>query len=170
MIMRKNKKGQMDGVFNALGGIAIAVVVLAITLVITFIVISQGKVSVADTIATSSVTASAETVTNASYSALDSAPIEGSQACGTVVDAVSFDVIASGNYTCADAGITWNGVQTGYNSSLLVNYTFKARDGGYNASVTLENAVDTIPAWVPLLIIAVVGGILLSLVALLKRR
>ena len=40
----------------------------------------------------------------------------------------------------------------------------------YNATVTLTNAVATIPAWIPLVIIAVIGSVLLGLVALFRRR
>lgn len=39
----------------------------------------------------------------------------------------------------------------------------------YNATLTLAEAVDTIPGWVPLIVIAVIGSILLGLVALFKR-
>jgi len=34
----------------------------------------------------------------------------------------------------------------------------------------LQSAVDTIPGWVPLIIIAAIGSILLGLVALFRRR
>ena len=40
---------------------------------------------------------------------------------------------------------------------------------GYNATVTLQAAVATIPGWVPLIVIAVIGSILLGLVALFRR-
>lgn len=40
----------------------------------------------------------------------------------------------------------------------------------YNATITLGNAVATIPPWVPLIVIAVIGGVLLSLVALFRKK
>ena len=44
--------------------------------------------------------------------------------------------------------------------------TFSA---GYNGTIVLESAVATIPGWVPLIIIASIGAILLSLVAVFRR-
>ena len=41
---------------------------------------------------------------------------------------------------------------------------------GYNASVTLTNAVNDVPGWVPLIVIASIGGILLGLVTVFRRR
>lgn len=38
-----------------------------------------------------------------------------------------------------------------------------------NATTTLTEAVDDIPGWVPLIVIAVIGGLLLSLVAMFKK-
>ena len=46
-----------------------------------------------------------------------------------------------------------------------------AADGNATAAVlTLANATDDIPGWVPLIVIAIIGGIMLSLVALFQRR
>jgi len=39
-----------------------------------------------------------------------------------------------------------------------------------NATGTLQTATATIPAWVPLIIIATIGAILLGLVSLFRRR
>jgi len=39
----------------------------------------------------------------------------------------------------------------------------------YNATITMANAMDDIPDWVPLIIIASIGAILLGLVALFRR-
>ena len=51
-----------------------------------------------------------------------------------------------------------------------VSYTYKNRDVGYNSTITLENATGTIPGWIPLVVIAMIGSILLGLVALFRRR
>jgi len=40
---------------------------------------------------------------------------------------------------------------------------------GVNATSELQSAVDDIPGWVPLIVIAVIGSILLGTVALFKR-
>lgn len=39
----------------------------------------------------------------------------------------------------------------------------------YNATVSMANAMDDIPDWIPLVIIASIGAILLGLVALFRR-
>tara|TARA_R100001530_G_scaffold136110_1_gene115300 strand:- start:656 stop:967 length:312 start_codon:yes stop_codon:yes gene_type:complete len=38
----------------------------------------------------------------------------------------------------------------------------------YNSTSTLQSAVDDIPTWIPLIVIAVIGSILLGLVALFR--
>lgn len=53
--------------------------------------------------------------------------------------------------------------QTGANTTV-------AADPNATAAVnTLANAADDIPGWVPLIVIAVIGSILLGLVALFRR-
>jgi len=53
-------------------------------------------------------------------------------------------------------------------SGVVCNAT--SGDAACNATKTLQSAVDTIPGWVPLIIIAAIGSILLGLVALFRRR
>lgn len=40
----------------------------------------------------------------------------------------------------------------------------------YNATVTLANAVDDIPGWVPIVVITAIGAILIGMVSMFKRR
>ena len=40
---------------------------------------------------------------------------------------------------------------------------------GYNATVTLSNAMDDIPAWVPIIVIASIGAVLIGLVAMFRK-
>lgn len=99
--MIKAKKGQ---VFSQLAGLGIGVAALAITIVVTFLIISQGKSQV-----------------------------------GSI-----------------------EGIDT-------TNATQCATSLACNATNTLTEAVDDIPGWVPLIIIAVIGSILLGLVALYRK-
>ena len=95
----KNKKG------NVLGGLAtlgVGIAGLAVALVVTFLILSQGKAQ--------------------------------------EVSINSIDVTNQSTYTL-----------------------------GYNATETLTEAVDDIPGWVPLIVIAVIGGLLLSLVAMFRK-
>ena len=54
--------------------------------------------------------------------------------------------------------------QTAANTSVIADQNASA------AIDTLQTATDAIPSWVPLIIIAFVGSILLGLVALFRRR
>jgi len=98
MTVKLHKKGQL----SQLGSLAVGIAGLAIALVVTFLVISQGRSQVCD--------------------------IEGLNNCLT------------------------------NQSSLAVN-----------ATNTLASAVDDIPGWVPLIVIAVIGAVLLGLVSLFRR-
>lgn len=55
-------------------------------------------------------------------------------------------------------------------SQTSANTTVAADANATVALATLSNAADDIPGWVPLVVIAVIGAILLSLVALFRRR
>jgi len=55
-------------------------------------------------------------------------------------------------------------------SETAANSTVAADANASAAIDELQNAADDIPGWVPLVVIAVVGAILLGLVALFRRR
>ena len=96
-----NKKGQ---IFSQLSTLGVGIAALAITLVVTFLILSQGKEQIGD--------------------------IEG---------------IDTTNSTLCDTSLACN------------------------STSTLQGAVDGIPGWVPLIIIASIGAILLGLVAVFRR-
>lgn len=52
----------------------------------------------------------------------------------------------------------------------VINSTECMKSLACNSTSTLQSAVDTIPGWVPLIIIAVIGSILLGLVALFRKK
>ena len=93
----KNTKGQ----FDALMGLAVGIATLAITLVVTFLVIAQGQTQIVE--------------------------IE--------------DLTSTANTTSF----------------------------ALNATNTLAQAVDDIPGWVPLIVIAAIGAVLLGLVAMFRK-
>lgn len=55
-------------------------------------------------------------------------------------------------------------------SQTKANATVAADGNATAALTTLQGAADDIPGWVPLVVIAVIGAILLGLVALFRRR
>ena len=99
--MFNNKKGQ---IWNNLAGLAVGIAALTVTLVITFLIISQGRTQ------------------------------------GQSIE-----------------GLTYS------------NATQCAQSSVCNATNDLANAANDIPGWVPLIVIAVIGSILLGLVALFRR-
>jgi len=99
--MRMNKRGQA---LDMLTKLMVGVASIAIILVITFLVISQGLTQIA---ATDGITNTSDTV---------------------------------------------------------------SRTVGYNATLTVAEAVDDIPDWIPLVIVATIGAALLGITALFKRR
>lgn len=93
----RNKRGVMD----QLGSLAVGIATLAITLVVTFLIISQGQTQIVE--------------------------IEG------------------------------------------LDNTSNLTSTALNATNTLANAVDDIPGWVPLIVIALIGAVLLGLVAMFRK-
>jgi len=116
------RKGQ---VFANLGAIAVGIAGLAITLVITYLIISQGRDSMA------------------------------------------------ASEKCAESTSTWNGTSglccsTGALTCEGANIT--SASTAMNSTRVLASAVDEIPGWVSLIVIAVIGSIILGLVALFRNR
>ena len=116
-----NKKGQ---VFDNLGALAVGIAGLAITLVITFLIISKSRSNISSTAGT--------------YCANANDYINGSNCC------------AEGSLVCSGVNVT--GVSV-----------------AYNATNTMGSAVSEIPGWVSLIVIAVIGSVILGLVALFRR-
>lgn len=55
-------------------------------------------------------------------------------------------------------------------SAICTGTNLSTTSVAYNSTHTLGAAVDDIPSWVPLIVIAVIGAILLGLVALFRNR
>lgn len=54
-------------------------------------------------------------------------------------------------------------------STTKANSTVAADQNATNALTSLQNAASGIPGWVPIVVVAVVGSLLLGLVALFRR-
>jgi len=55
-------------------------------------------------------------------------------------------------------------------SNLAANSQVSADDNATQAVADMQNAADDIPDWVPLIIVAIVGALLLGITALFSRR
>lgn len=73
-----------------------------------------------------------------------------------IILVVGFLVIAEGQSQL----ITLEGIDTANGST----YT-----AGYNATVTLQDAMNDIPGWVPIIIIVAIGAILIALVSVFRK-
>lgn len=72
---------------------------------------------------------------------------------------------------CAVSGSAWNGSQCcviGAADCAGVNNT--GTSFAFNATGTLANAVQEVPGWVSLIVIAVIGSVILGLVAMFRNR
>lgn len=158
---------------DKLGGLAVGVAALAITLVIAFLVLSQGETNAISLLEATTTVNESTAWSNSSYTALDFTPLSiTTPTCSAVYNGSGGALVASGNYTCGAGGIIFNGIgnTTPWAAAMLVTYTHTQPDQAVNATRSLASAVDTVPGWVPLIIICVVGGVLLALVALFRRR
>lgn len=74
-----------------------------------------------------------------------------------IVMVVAFLIIAEGKTQIVSID--------GVNESNTSSFT-----AGYNATVTLQDAMSDVPSWIPIIVVATIGGILLGLVAYFKKR
>ena len=121
-----NKKGQ---VFSNLSGIAVGIAILTITLVISFLVITQSRTQLVN--------------------------MEEDTYCTSPANLNGTWIFNETHRICQNTS----------NSSHKKVANLSA---AYNSTDTLATSVDSIPGWVPLIVIAVIGSILLGLVALFK--
>ncbi len=165
----KTKKGQ---VLDNLGLLAVGVVTLAITLVIVFLILGQGKdVAIGQVDATTNTNVT-KTITNGTTTIFGDCIDDEAMVVSTITNSSNGAAIIlnSGNYTVSLNTIAMDVGGNTESASKNITYACKAPSTAYNATETLQNTTNTIPDWVPLIVIAVVGSILLGLVALFRRR
>ena len=170
--MFKNKKGQ--DTLETFGSLGIGIATLAILLIVTFLIIGQGETTAEDNTALTTVTNQSVLGwdDNVTRTTLGVASITvDSLTCTSVWNGSNGNVVGAANYSCTDAGIIFVGINTtlAWNDTAIVSYTYKNRSNAYNATITLANAVDSVPPWTPLIVIVVIGGTLLSLVAMIRK-
>jgi hypothetical protein len=168
----KNKKGQLD----QLGTLAVGIAVLAITLTIAFLVISEGEEQAADLISATTVTNESvagwsDNVTRAVF-AFGPNAVDSSVSCSQVWNGTTGGIVASTNYTCTNLGIIFVGDNStgGWNGTALITYTYQAPSYAVNGTRALANATDDVPGWIPLIVITVIGALLLGLVAMFRKN
>lgn len=163
-----NKKGQ---IMQELGALGIGVVVITLVLVIAFLVMSRITTQAVDLGDSDSVVNETVAYVNATATVMDRSINSMLLTCTKVVNATDpYIEIGADNYTCGTDGITLTMTNDVFVGDVLVSYTYKDKTAAFNSTGTLTAATATIPGWVPLIILVMIGGIILGLVSAFKRR
>ena len=91
-----------------------------------------------------------------------------------IILVVTFLIMAQANTnmrsdsTACDTG-SWNGSGCCTNNCVGGNFTLGGTSLAYNATGTLTEATATIPGWVSIIIITVIGALLIGMVKMFKR-
>lgn len=167
-----NKKGQMA----EMGALATGIAALAITLVVAFLVMSQGKENISGLITATTYNNATVSLPNATTTCFSNCVANNDMTVNKITNCSGIGCygvnIGSANYTVSGNCIRMN-IQTGTpgtESNKNITYSCSLPDDAYNATSSLQNATDTVPSFIPIIVIVVIGGILLSLVALLRNR
>lgn len=160
------KKGQ---VFQNFQTLAIAVVGLAIMLVVAFLIMAEGRDQAISLIDSSSVVN--ETIVGvADTDVVFGNPNLVSVSCDSVLNGTSAtpSTVPAANFTCTTSGFQIN--DDTFTGCCNVSYTFQQADLAVNSTDTLKTAVDIVPDFVSIIIIAVIGAALIGIVSLFGRR
>ena len=152
-----------------LGALGVGVAILVVILAVTFLVMSQLKTQVVTQGPSTSIIN--ESITGwANGTAVDLANNCMGVSCSEMNNGSSAaGIINAAAYTCSVSGDA-NTQITIINDSFAVanitylDYTCQRPSNAFNATSTLQNATQTIPAWIPLILLVVIGGIILTLV------
>ena len=167
----KTKKGQA---LSILSGIVTALVAVAIILVVGLLIMAETESQVIARIDTTAVVNESFTfVDNASYVQLAYSPSSVALSCSSVI-ASKVTHCGTCNYTFTKGlGIIMNNdsvdCYTNTSTTTLINYTYKEPSDAYNATGDVKNATTDIAGWLPIIVVTIIGGVLLSLVALFRR-
>ena len=91
--------------------------------------------------------------------------LSGSTAGTTEVPANT--TLTAANYTCSNKGILVNdigGLLFNISKNVRVSYTYKAPNYAYNGTQETTNATASIPGWLGIFVIAIIGLILIGMV------
>ena len=172
------KKGQMMTQF---GNIAVALGGLAIVLVVSFLILAQGReIAVQDKAATSvyneSFTFNNNTKVGLAHECI-------SISCDWIRNADSTQIMlmnstwGTGNYTCGvdgDSGdyilFNWRNASAPISGSGYIAYSCLEPNLAWNSTRTMTEATANISGWMSIIVITLIGGIIISLAMMMKRN
>lgn len=170
MKMYKHKKGQAQ--MQAIGMIAVGVAALAITLTIAFLVLGQGKVQAYGLITATDFTNVTKVLPNGTATTFSECIDDVDLTISEMYNSSGADqaLLDSNNYTISGNAVTI-AANTGITSSDSKNLTYscKTPSYAYNSTETMQNSTDSVPGWVPVIIIVFVGSILLTIVRQFRK-
>ena len=171
---QRNKKGQ---VMQNLGLLAVGIAALVIILAVTFLVMAQIKTQAVtqgiDTVYFDNATIAGWT-NNTGFSL--GGTCMGMSNCTLYNDTAQTVAVPNASYSCAMSGDTQPQVTvlnfSGENlaGTVYLDWTCVSRSNAFNSTLDLTNATATIPGWIPLIILVIIGGVILGLVSAFKRR
>ena len=165
-----NKKGQIDEI----GQLIVALVAISIILAVGFLIFAQTKDVVLDKISASTIineTVAGSDNTSSAYIPLAKSPSALTLGCGAVYNGSGPTLISPSLYTCTPGlGINMTGPQNWSGHNLNVTYSYKLADVAYNATGEVQNATQSIPGWLPIIVITLIGAILIGLVSMFRNR
>lgn len=166
-----NKKAQA---LSEIGGLSITIVTFSIIIIITFLILAQTKDAQLDFIDSTTFTNETITITIDSFSVIkggcvnevDLSIIEMINTTGTS------SAIPSSNYTVSgnQVNLTEAGNNLSIGGTVNITYSCKIQNVGMNATEELQSATQTIPPWIPLIIVVVIGGIILAMITRFQNQ
>jgi hypothetical protein len=165
-----NKKGQ---VFEQIGGLATAVLVLALVLVISLVFMTQTKENLVDSITTTSYVNASKTLTNATTTIFAECIPDEDIAVTTIYNTtVSADAVAldPANYSVSGNRVTMTVLGIDYAAATKATYSCRSADLAYNSTSMLQTETFNITSWVSLIVVIVVGLLVLGLVRKLREE
>ncbi len=163
-----NKKGQ---VLENFGTIAISVATFAIIIVIAFLVLSQTKTVSIDFVDGTGFVNQTNTVTLEIFTELNSHCIDEQDLVVTGLVNASTNALGGTNVELGNitvSGKTVNiteGLGTGFSSTINISYSCKMNSNAINATEELQNATASIPGWIPLVVLILIGMLILGMIS-----
>lgn len=164
----ESKKGQA---IEGLQSLVAPLIGIAIVLVIGFLIMAQAKEQAIDNIPSASITNESITWSNNTNVAFGVSTGLVAGSCSSIVNGSGGTLISSGNYTCSINGLKLlDNNNHGWATAVYVNYSYKNATYATNGTGDVQNAMQDIPGWLPIIVITVIGAILLGLVANFRKQ
>jgi carbon starvation protein CstA len=164
-----NKKGQL---FEQFSGIAIGLAAVTLILVVVFLIAAGTKDNVRGLITPTTYDYATVSLPNGTNTTFTNCLVEEDLVVVAMYNgstATDRTLLKATNYTIYKNKIELvpNYVNVSNNKNL--SYSCKNLEYAYNSTGTLQNATASLPGWIPIVIIIIIGSVLIGLVQLFRR-